>query len=68
LKETLVDMLSSHNLSISMLRGQGYDGASNMKGEFNGVQKLIRDENPYAFLCALFFQSIATSGYYSCNF
>ncbi|CAD6262070.1 unnamed protein product [Miscanthus lutarioriparius] len=49
LKEALVDMLSSHNLSISMLRGQGYDGASNMRGEFNGVQKLIRDENPYAF-------------------
>ena len=36
LKEALVDMLSSHNLSISMLRGQGYDGASNMRGEFNG--------------------------------
>jgi uncharacterized protein YoxC len=32
-----------------MLRGQGYDGASNMRGEFNGVQKLIHDENPYAF-------------------
>jgi len=49
LKEALVRMLSSHNLSISMLRWQGYDGASNMRGEFNGVQKLIRDENPYAF-------------------
>lgn len=49
LKEALVSMLSSHNLSISMVRGQGYDGASNMRGEFNGVQKLIRDENPYAF-------------------
>ena len=49
LKETLVRMLSSRKLSISMLRGQGYDGASNMRGEFNGVQKLIRDENPYAF-------------------
>ncbi|CAD6336792.1 unnamed protein product [Miscanthus lutarioriparius] len=49
LKEALVDMLSSHNLSISMLHGQGYDGASNMRGEFNGVQKLICDENPYAF-------------------
>ena len=31
------------------LRGQGYDGASNMRGEFNGLQKQIRDENPYAF-------------------
>jgi hypothetical protein len=37
LKETLLGMLSSHNLSISMIRGQGYDGASNMRGEFNGV-------------------------------
>jgi len=41
LKEALVNMLSSHKLSISMLRGQGYDGASNMRGEFNGVQRLI---------------------------
>ncbi|CAD6337319.1 unnamed protein product [Miscanthus lutarioriparius] len=49
LKDSLVSMLSSHNLSISMLRGQGYDGASNMRGEFNRVQKLIRNENPYAF-------------------
>jgi hypothetical protein len=49
LKEALVGMLSSHNLSISMLRGQGYDGASNMRGKFNGVQKMIHDENPYAF-------------------
>jgi hypothetical protein len=49
LKEALVGMISSHKLSINMIRGQGYDGASNMRGEFNGVQKLIRDENPYAF-------------------
>ncbi|KAJ1265531.1 hypothetical protein BS78_08G082600 [Paspalum vaginatum] len=54
LKEALVRMLSSHKLSISMLRGQGYDGASNMRGEFNGVQKLIRDENPYAFFVHCF--------------
>ena len=45
LKEALLGMLSSQKLSISMLRGQGCDGASNMRGEFNGVQKLIRDEN-----------------------
>jgi len=49
LKEALVKILNSHKLPISRLRGQGYDGASNMRGEFNGVQKLIRDENPYAF-------------------
>ncbi|WVZ85457.1 LOW QUALITY PROTEIN: hypothetical protein U9M48_032383 [Paspalum notatum var. saurae] len=42
LKEALVSMISSHKLTISMLRGQGYDGASNMRGEFNGVQKYYR--------------------------
>ncbi|KAK2364025.1 zinc finger MYM-type protein [Trifolium repens] len=35
-------------LSISRLRGQGYDRASNMRGEFNGLQRKILDENSYA--------------------
>ncbi|XP_042022932.1 zinc finger MYM-type protein 1-like [Salvia splendens] len=37
-----------HNLSLSRVRGQGYDGASNMRGEFNGLKSLILQENPYA--------------------
>jgi hypothetical protein len=41
-------MLSKHGLIISRLRGQGYDGASNMRGGFNGLQKLTCDENPHA--------------------
>jgi hypothetical protein len=49
LKRALVEMLSDHGLVVARLRGQGYDGASNMRGEFNGLQKLIRDENPFAF-------------------
>jgi hypothetical protein len=49
LKAALVEVLGDHGLYIRNLRGQGYDGASNMRGEFNGLQKLIRDENPYAF-------------------
>jgi hypothetical protein len=49
LKKALVEMLSDHGLVVAKLRGQGYDGASNMRGEFNGLQKLIRDKNPYAF-------------------
>lgn len=49
LKEALLSMLDSKKLNISRIRGQGYDGASNMRGEFNGMQKLIRDANPYAF-------------------
>ncbi|KAJ9564549.1 hypothetical protein OSB04_000515 [Centaurea solstitialis] len=33
LKETLDKLFSRHGLSISKLRGQGYDGASNMQGD-----------------------------------
>ncbi|RWR72680.1 zinc finger MYM-type protein 1-like protein [Cinnamomum micranthum f. kanehirae] len=33
---------------MSSLRGQGYDEAANMKGEFNGLQRLIQNENSTA--------------------
>jgi len=49
LKKSLLQMLAKCGLSVGKLRGQGYDGASNMRGEFNGLQKQIRDENPHAF-------------------
>lgn len=49
LRQALLEVFSKHDPLIARLRGQGYDGASNMRGEFNGLQKLIRDENPYAF-------------------
>ncbi|XP_058746804.1 uncharacterized protein LOC131619753 [Vicia villosa] len=49
LKDALYGILDRHTLSISRIRGQGYDGASNMRGEFNGLQRKILDENPYAF-------------------
>jgi hypothetical protein len=54
LKRAVVEVLSAHGLTIAKLGGQGYDGASNMRGEFNGVQKPIRDENPYAYYIDLF--------------
>ena len=49
LKKSLLDVLAQYGLSIYRLRGQGYDGASNIRGEFNGLQKQIRDETPHAF-------------------
>ncbi|CAI8591442.1 unnamed protein product [Vicia faba] len=49
LKNALYGILDKYTLSISRIRGQGYDGASNMRGEFNGLQRKILDENPYAF-------------------
>ncbi|XP_050232846.2 uncharacterized protein LOC126681344 [Mercurialis annua] len=49
LKAVLDMLFARHNLSLSRLRGQAYDGASNMKGEFNGLKALIQRENPFAF-------------------
>ncbi|XP_031286097.1 uncharacterized protein LOC116144810 [Pistacia vera] len=41
LKMGIETLFSKYNLSISRLRGQGYDGASNMRGQFNGLEALI---------------------------
>lgn len=41
LKKELSHVLSNHGFEVQNLRGQGYDGASNMKGEFNGQQALF---------------------------
>ncbi|XP_047264700.1 zinc finger MYM-type protein 1-like [Capsicum annuum] len=39
LKDVICSLLLEHNLSSSRIRGQGYDRASNMQGEFNAVAK-----------------------------
>lgn len=49
LKEAVGDPLLAHGLRISKLRGQGYDGASNMRGEFNGIKSPILKENNKAY-------------------
>jgi hypothetical protein len=49
LKEAIDDFFCRHGLCISRLRGQGYDGASNMRGELNGLKTLIMEENESAF-------------------
>ncbi|KAM1571243.1 hypothetical protein ACFX10_036159 [Malus domestica] len=49
LKETIDGVFSRHKLSMSRLRGQGYDGASNMQGEFNGLKALIMKESGCAY-------------------
>ncbi|KAL9671594.1 hypothetical protein QQ045_009164 [Rhodiola kirilowii] len=42
-------MLSRYNLAIESIRGQGYDGASNTRGEWNGLQALVARECSYAY-------------------
>ena len=36
-------------MSITNVQGQGYDGASNMKGEFNGLRSLVARESSSAY-------------------
>ncbi|XP_022858370.1 zinc finger MYM-type protein 1-like [Olea europaea var. sylvestris] len=49
LKDAIDKVFSRYNLSMSRLRGQGYDGASNMLGKFNGLKTLILKESSCAF-------------------
>ena len=44
LKEAICVVLAYNNFSIRDIRGQGYDGASNMRGEWNGLKALILNE------------------------
>lgn len=48
LKSVIENFLFKHGLSMLKIRGQGYDGASNMRGQLNGLKTLILKKNPYA--------------------
>ncbi|XP_039804871.1 zinc finger MYM-type protein 1-like [Panicum virgatum] len=45
LKANIDHVFAKYGLSFKQVRGQGYDGASNMRGEFNGLRALIMREN-----------------------
>lgn len=49
LEKGIDSLFSTYGLSISSLRGQEYDGASNMRGEFNGLKSLILRKNSSAY-------------------
>ncbi|XP_052165077.1 uncharacterized protein LOC127782046 [Oryza glaberrima] len=49
LKNSICAVLSGNNLNVQDIRSQGYDGASNMRGEWNGLKALILNECPYAY-------------------
>ncbi|KAI8560089.1 hypothetical protein RHMOL_Rhmol04G0228200 [Rhododendron molle] len=49
LKKAVDNLFCRLGLSIGRLRGQGYDGASNMQGEINGLKALILKENSSAY-------------------
>ncbi|CAI0429385.1 unnamed protein product [Linum tenue] len=49
LKMEIESILVTSGLSLSRIRGQGYDGASNMSGEINGLKALVLAENSSAY-------------------
>ena len=70
LKKVLKDLFCKHGLSISRLREQGYDGASNMQGELNGLKTLILKESPCAYYIHYFTHQLqlAFKRYYHSKF
>ncbi|XP_023750053.1 uncharacterized protein LOC111898360 [Lactuca sativa] len=49
LKTNMWRQLLHYQFDVSKIRGQGYDGASNMRGEWNGLQALVLKDFPYAY-------------------
>lgn len=42
-------ILAQYGVNVGNLLGQGYDGASNMRGEWNGLQALFLNDFPQAY-------------------
>nr|XP_043615744.1 zinc finger MYM-type protein 1-like [Erigeron canadensis] len=57
LKASLWNRLLNQNFDTGKICGQGYDGASNMSGEWNGLQALVRQHSPYAYYIHCFAHS-----------
>ncbi|PUZ66863.1 hypothetical protein GQ55_3G377900 [Panicum hallii var. hallii] len=49
LKSSIDSLSAKLKLSLKQVRGQGYDGVSNMRCEFNGLQSLIMRESRIAY-------------------
>ncbi|XP_057755436.1 uncharacterized protein LOC130974584 [Arachis stenosperma] len=47
--DKILDRHSDETIVNNRLRGQGYDGASNMRGEWNGLQALFLKDCPFAY-------------------
>ena len=54
LAQTILQWISTHDLSPKDIRGQCYDGASNMSGAVSGCKSIVQQEAPLAlyFHCA----------------
>ena len=62
LKEAFDSVYAKLKLSLSRLRGQGYNGASNMRDECNGLKALILKKNPSAWYVHCFAHQLQLCG------
>ena len=67
IRDTIKAFLEENGLSLEYLRGQGYDGGSNMKGKTNGLQALLLQEQPLAFYVHCFCHSLNLSVSQACS-
>jgi len=51
LSELILNRLQEHGLDVMKCCGQGYDGAGNMSGQYNGCAAKIRQVNELAVYC-----------------
>ena len=49
LKNEIFNVLVHHDLQVKKMKGKRYDGASNIRGAWNGLQALIFRDCPYAY-------------------
>ncbi|XP_074290104.1 uncharacterized protein LOC141616842 [Silene latifolia] len=49
LMKAIETLLGDHKLLMSNIRGQGYDGVSNMRGGINGLKNLVMRNSPSAY-------------------
>lgn len=63
LSNVILNSLESFGIDLNHLVGQGYDGAANMSGKFNGVQAFVRKRCPKAIYihCAAHSLNLAIS-------
>lgn len=47
-------LLMEYSLTFSQVRGQGYDGASDMQGTINGLKTIVQNECPQAYFVHCF--------------
>ncbi|XP_074360895.1 uncharacterized protein LOC141701134 [Apium graveolens] len=55
---TIESLLMEYSLTFSQVRGQVYDGASNMQGAINGLKTLVLNECPQAYFVHCFVQQL----------